>query len=117
MPTAREWKLRLLKLGLSVQTHVTRMVREAARSSDHALAEAVGEEGGDRIYAIDRGVEVTLDVEIVVWPDECFPLLLTAEGMGHDGRHRFGDPDQPLRWRMLTDQRQGTDRGGRGERR
>ena len=108
MPTAKEWKLRLLKLGLSVQTHVTRLVREAARSSDYALAEAVGEEGGDRIYAIDRGVEVTLDVEIVVWPDECFPLLLTAEGMGSDGRHRFGDPDQPLRWRMLLDPIDGT---------
>ena len=103
-----QWKERLLKLGLAVQTHVTRMVREAARSSDHALAETVGEEGGDRIYAIDRDVEVTLDVEIVTWPDECFPLLLTAEGLGRDGRHRFGDPDEPLRWRMLLDPIDGT---------
>lgn len=105
---AELWKERLLQLGLAVQTHVTKMVREAARSTDHALAEAVGEEGGDRIYAIDRGVEVTLDVEIVTWPDACFPLLLTAEGMGSDGRHRFGDPDEPLRWRMLLDPIDGT---------
>ncbi len=108
MLTAREWTFRLLKLGLSVQTHATRLVREAARSPDHTLAEAVAEEGGDRIYAIDRGVEATMDVEIAVWPDECFPLLLTAEGLGPDGRHRFGDPDQPLRWRMLLDPIDGT---------
>ena len=103
-----QWKQRLLKLGLAVQTHVTRMVREAARSSDFALAEAVGEDAGDRIYAIDRDVEVTLDVEIVTWPDECFPLLLTAEGLGRDGRHLFGDSDKPVRWRLLLDPIDGT---------
>lgn len=105
---AEQWKERLLKLGLAVQTHVTRMVRESARSSDHALAEAVGEDAGDRIYAIDRDVEVTLDVEIATWPDDCFPLLLTAEGLGRDGRHLFGDPEKPIRWRMLLDPIDGT---------
>jgi hypothetical protein len=84
------------------------MLREAFLAGTNALAETVAEEGGDRIYAIDRHVEPLLESEISKWPAECFPLLLIAEGLGEDGRKIFGDPDQPLRYRVIVDPIDGT---------
>ena len=91
------WSKRLLALGLAVQTKVTALVQKAFRDGTNTLADAVSEEGGDRIYRIDREVEATIENVISGWPDECLPLLLIAEGMGHDGRHQFGTKgDQPV---------------------
>jgi fructose-1,6-bisphosphatase/inositol monophosphatase family enzyme len=102
------WGERLLTLGLAVQTQVVRLVQKAFRDGTSTLAEAVCEEGGDRIYRIDREVESTIEEAIADWPDECLPLLLIAEGMGSDGRMLFGDPQQAPRWRLIIDPIDGT---------
>ena len=44
------------------------MLREAFLAGTNSLSEAVTEEGGDRIYAIDRHVEPLLESEIADWP-------------------------------------------------
>lgn len=106
--TATAWAERLAGLGLVVQCRVASMLREAFLAGTNSLSETVAEEGGDRIYAIDRHVEPLLESEIANWPDECFPLLLIAEGLGADGRKRIGDPDQPLRYRVIVDPIDGT---------
>jgi fructose-1,6-bisphosphatase/inositol monophosphatase family enzyme len=103
-----QWSRRLARLGLVVQCRVASMLREAFLAGTNSLSEAVTEEGGDRIYAIDRHVEPLLESEIADWPVEYFPLLLIAEGLGEDGRKRFGDPDQPLRYRVIVDPIDGT---------
>lgn len=102
------WGERLLTLGLAVQTKVTRLVQKAFQDGTSTLADAVSEEGGDRIYRIDREVEATIDEVIAEWPDECLPLLLIAEGMGHDGRQEFGTAGEKSRWRLIIDPIDGT---------
>ena len=102
------WAERLRHLGLAVQTRVTSLLREAFRSGDGALAEVAGEHGGDRIYGIDREVEVTIECVISTWPEECLPLRLIAEGMGHNGHVHFGPSDQTPRWRVMIDPIDGT---------
>ncbi len=102
------WGERLLTLGLAVQSKVTHLVQKAFRDGTSTLADAVSEEGGDRIYRIDREVEATIEDAIAGWPDECMPLLLIAEGMGHDGRHTFGTPGEKTRWRLIIDPIDGT---------
>lgn len=102
------WAERLLNLGLAVQTQVVRLVQKAFRDGTNTLAEAVSEEGGDRIYRIDREVEATIEEAITDWPDECLPLLLIAEGMGNDGRQQFGSTSQKRRWRLIIDPIDGT---------
>jgi hypothetical protein len=102
------WSKRLLALGLAVQTKVTALVQKAFRDGTNTLADAVSEEGGDRIYRIDREVEATIENVISGWPDECLPLLLIAEGMGHDGRHQFGTKGDQPGWRLIIDPIDGT---------
>jgi hypothetical protein len=105
---ANDWPNRLLELGLAVQTQVTRLGRSAFRDGSHSLADAVAEEGGDRIYRIDREVEATIEQVIRSWPESYLPLLLIAEGMGDDGRMVVGDADQQCRWRVIIDPIDGT---------
>lgn len=107
-PENEAWAERLLTLGLAVQTQVVRLVQKAFRDGTSTLADAVTEEGGDRIYRIDREVEATIEDAINEWPDECLPLLLIAEGMGSDGRQQFGATSQKPRWRLLIDPIDGT---------
>ena len=102
------WPDRLLKLGLAVQTQVASLVRSAFTAGANTLADAVAEEGGDRIYRIDREVESTIEQSISSWPNECLPLLLIAEGMGSDGRQLFGSSSQQPRWRLIIDPIDGT---------
>ena len=102
------WSERLLALGLAVQTKVTALVQKAFQDGTNTLADAVSEEGGDRIYRIDREVEATIEDAIAAWPDECLPLLLIAEGMGHDGRQEFGTAGEKSRWRLIIDPIDGT---------
>jgi hypothetical protein len=102
------WGERLLALGLAVQTRVTRLVQKAFRDGTSTLADAVSEEGGDRIYRIDREVEATIEDVIGEWPSDCLPLLLIAEGMGHDGRQKFGTQGEKPRWRLIIDPIDGT---------
>ena len=105
---SQAWSERLLTLGLAVQTQVSGLVRSAFREGTTTLADVVAEEGGDRIYRIDREVESTIEHSILSWPDECLPLLLIAEGMGSDGRMLFGDSEQQSRWRLIVDPIDGT---------
>lgn len=107
-PENEAWAERLLTLGLAVQTQVVGLVHKAFRDGTSTLADAVAEEGGDRIYRIDREVEATIEKAINEWPDECLPLLLIAEGMGSDGRQQFGPTNQKPRWRLLIDPIDGT---------
>ena len=102
------WSARLLALGLAVQTKVTALVQKAFRDGTNALADAVSEEGGDRIYRIDREVESTIEEVISGWTEGCLPLLLIAEGMGRDGRHAFGTSGETPRWRLIIDPIDGT---------
>lgn len=102
------WARRLADLGLAVQCRVASMLQDAFRAGSHSLAETVAEEGGDRIYAIDREVEPILEAQIATWPAECFPLLLIAEGLGEDGRRVFGDATQRIRFQVIVDPIDGT---------
>lgn len=102
------WVERLTSLGLQVQCRIVSLLQEAFREGAHSLAATVAEEGGDRIYAIDREVEPILEAGIAEWPEECFPLLLIAEGLGENGRRIFGNPDEPLRFRVIIDPIDGT---------
>ena len=102
------WAKRLANLGLAVQCRIASMLQDTFRAGSHSLAEAVAEEGGDRIYAIDREVEPILEAEIAKWPAECFPLLLIAEGLGEDGRRVFGGATKPIRFHVIVDPIDGT---------
>ena len=99
-----QWARRLESLGFLIQRHVAMMLT----SGETGLSVAVAEEGGDTIYEIDRRVEPLVEQEILAWPTECLPLLLIAEGMGHDGRRRFGDPSRPIKFRVIIDPIDGT---------
>ncbi|MDA0808804.1 MAG: hypothetical protein O2945_10110 [Planctomycetota bacterium] len=105
---SNDWATRLLELGLAVQTRTVNLVRSAFATGANTLADAVAEEGGDRIYRIDREVETTIEQTISSWPESCLPVLLIAEGMGSDGRILFGDPERQPRWRLIVDPIDGT---------
>src|ERR1041385_350424 len=68
----------------------------------------IGFGGGDTIYEIDQKVESVIISSIDKWPDELKPLLLIAEGMGHEGRQLFGNADRSVRYRLLLDPIDGT---------
>lgn len=99
-----KWAERLEALGFLIQQQVHQLVR----SDDTNLRMPVTEEGGDTIYAIDRCVEPLIERQIATWSDECHPLLLVCEGMGSEGRKRFGRPEQQTRYRVLMDPIDGT---------
>lgn len=101
---AEAWATRLKTLGFAVQQVVFHLVTEMV--SD--LSEEVAEVCGETIYRIDQEVETVIEQEIQKWPDSCFPLLLIAEGMGHDGIQRLGESSQPLRYRLILDPIDGT---------
>ena len=98
------WVSRLCAMGHAIREHL----HEALRLGSAELARPVAEEGGDTIFGIDRRVEPIVERAIDSWEDECKPLLLIAEGMGQDGRRRFGDPALPLRFRLIIDPIDGT---------
>jgi hypothetical protein len=93
----------LADVGFAVRAHL----RES-RQDPTELARAVGHEGGDTIFAIDRAVEPIVVAAISSWPDGLLPLELVAEGMGADGRRRIGPNDRPPRWHLLIDPIDGT---------
>ena len=98
------WADRLLALGFAIQRHIHGI---AIYGSD-GLALPVAHEGGDTIFAIDRLVEPIIETELKLWPDECKPLILIAEGMGEDGRRLFGCPEEGARYRVIVDPIDGT---------
>lgn len=94
----------MLQLGSAIQSHL----RPLVTAEETGAVEPVAEQAGDTIYPLDRHVERVLEDVIRSWPDSCQPLLLIAEGIGEDGRVRFGAPEQPLRYRLLVDPIDGT---------
>lgn len=105
---ANDWPRRLLTLGLDVQTQIARMVRTEFRNATSLLTEALVEESGDRIYAIDREVETTIRSTVESWVDECGEILLIAEGMGTNGRTFCGDHGKEPVWDVIIDPIDGT---------
>jgi fructose-1,6-bisphosphatase/inositol monophosphatase family enzyme len=99
MTDPQEWIQRLLNLGFSIQRHLHAILIEG----DDDLALPVAFEGGDTIFEIDRHVEPIIEREIDAWPSECKPLVLIAEGMGENGRLRFGPLDQSALFRVIVD--------------
>lgn len=97
-----DWRARLLELGTAVRDAIN-----AARVGGAEMARPVAEEGGDTIFAIDRHVEPIIERCVDAWPDHLKPLTLIAEGMGHDGRRRFGG-EGSARWSVLVDPIDGT---------
>ena len=92
----------LAELGEAVQRHLVQ-TRDIQTDS-----QAVGFEGGDTIFAIDRKVEPIIAGLMEAWPESLKPIVLIAEGFGRDGRHLFGDPDHSPRYRLLIDPIDGT---------
>lgn len=73
------------------------------------MTHAVGREGGDTIFAIDRHVEPVIERAIEGWPSACKPLVLIAEGMGDDGVKRWGDPSEgEPKFKVIVDPIDGT---------
>jgi hypothetical protein len=97
------WAQRLEALGLAVRAHL-----QAAGAGGGEPGRPVAHEGGDTIYEIDRRVEPVIVRHMETWPDECRPLLLICEGLGSTGRRRFGNADEPLRYRLIIDPIDGT---------
>ena len=93
----------LLKIGLAVRAHLL-----ATRRAPEEMARAVGFEGGDVVFAIDRAVEPVIVEALAAWPDELLPVALTAEGMGPDGRRIIGPAGRPIRWHVMIDPIDGT---------
>lgn len=100
----QSWVDRLLKLGWAVR----KRLRESTHLGIERLSQAVAQESGDTVFAIDRHVESTIEAEIDSWPDATKPLLLIAEGMGTNGRKPFGPQSPPLRFRLIVDPIDGT---------
>ncbi|MBL8820276.1 MAG: hypothetical protein JNL58_29905 [Planctomyces sp.] len=101
---ALAWVQRLESLGFAIQEYVSQLLTDGTPG----LHLAVAEQGGDTVYAIDRYVEPIVEKHIELWGHECRPLLLIAEGMGVDGRRRFGSERDELRYRVIIDPIDGT---------
>ncbi len=106
-PDATVWAERLLLLGLRVQSRLVGLLHDP-NISHASLSQPVREAAGDRIYALDDAVESLIVEDIAAWSADCLPLLLVAEGIGAEGLTRFGDLNQPLKFRVLIDPIDGT---------
>lgn len=97
------WIARLSDLG-----HAIRGRLRSAMLSDLDPSLPICEEECDTIYAIDRHVEPVIEASIDAWPDECKPLLLTAEGIGDGGVTRFGADHGDVKYHVILDPIDGT---------
>ncbi len=79
------------------------------RQALEQLAEAVAEEGGDTIFAIDRVSELTL-LEQFAELAERWPMVLIAEGLGESGQVVLpaGTPEAAAALRVIVDPIDGT---------
>ena len=98
---AHELAERLANLGRAVRSHVASGLDPATASR------AVGVQGGDTIFAIDKRVEPLIAAHFDSWPEIDKPFLLVEEGLGTDGHRQFGAA-RPCRWRLLIDPIDGT---------
>ncbi|HSY38132.1 MAG TPA: inositol monophosphatase, partial [Polyangia bacterium] len=62
-----------------------RVVASCETRPGDELAAVVGDDAGDTLFAIDRVSEEVLLAEFETLAEE-WPMLLVAEGLGHDGR-------------------------------
>lgn len=93
----------LRRLGLAIRAHLM-----SARRDPTELSRVVGFEGGDTVFALDRQVEPIIMHEIEAWPSALLPVMVVAEGLGPEGRRRFGPPTGDVRWHLLIDPIDGT---------
>lgn len=102
MKSAERLASHLLVLGLKIREHIIR-----GRDVDldrHAVAETAG----DTIFAIDRRVEPLILDAMAALPADLLPILVVCEGLGEDGRRRFGPAIGPILYRILIDPIDGT---------
>jgi hypothetical protein len=92
----------LTSLGLIIRERIM-VGRDTAADS-----RAMGVAAGDTIFAIDRKVEPLILSAMVKLPADLLPVLVVCEGLGKDGRQRFGPADQPLKFQVLIDPIDGT---------
>lgn len=104
--SAEDWRDLLVDLGQTVQHHLHK--KQTLNAWARRGAEPVAEEGGDRIYRIDRNVDPVIEAEVNNWPDAVKPFIVVAEGFGDDGVLRVGPEDEPLKYRVLIDPIDGT---------
>jgi len=71
-----------------------RVVASCEARPGHELAEVVGDDAGDTLFAIDRVSEEVLIAEFEALARD-WPLLLVAEGLGHDGRRVLARDTRP----------------------
>ena len=98
------WADRLVSLGVAIQGRL----HLALANGTKGLAVPVAQEGGDTIFAIDRCVEPIIESHLQQWPAECKPGVLIAEGMGENGKRRFGREQETARFRVMVDPIDGT---------
>lgn len=92
----------LTALGLTIRDRIM-VGRDTATDS-----EAMGAAAGDTIFAIDRKVEPLILSAMEALPESLLPVLVVCEGLGRDGRHRFGPADLSLKFQILIDPIDGT---------
>jgi hypothetical protein len=95
---------RLRGLHRDLQSHLWTRMGERARAGtdDHTLAAAVGHEGGDTIFALDRVADEVLIPACAAWADAWgLPFVLVAEGQ-RDGRAMFPDGADPASARFVV---------------
>jgi hypothetical protein len=87
----------------------SRLYRETASSSTHALSEAAAARGGDTIFAIDLHAEEEMESFFAAWGKE-LPLLLIAEGFPDDGGKTYpvGTPRAEVAFTCIVDPIDGT---------
>ena len=99
-----EFVARLRALGGAIQAHLWTRLGERARSGadDHALSAAVGYEGGDTVFALDRVADEVLVPACVAWASEWgMPFALVAEGRP-EGRAIFPRGADPAAARFVV---------------
>ncbi|MCC7146708.1 MAG: hypothetical protein IT443_09700 [Phycisphaeraceae bacterium] len=95
------WADRLAAVGEAVRARII-----SARQRGESMAQAVAQEGGDTIFAIDRHVEPVIEEAISRWPADCLPVDVVAEGFGENGLRKIGQGQ--ARYRVIIDPIDGT---------
>lgn len=102
MTNTEQLAAHLTDLGLSIRDRI--MVGRNTATDTKALGVAAG----DTIFAIDRKIEALIFSAMGKLPIDLLPVLVVCEGLGKDGRQRFGPADQPLKFQVLIDPIDGT---------
>lgn len=102
MSPAAQLAAHLTSLGLGIRDRIM-VGRDTVADS-----QATGVAAGDTIFAIDRKVEPLILDAMASLPADLLPMLVVCEGLGEDGRQRFGPPEEALKFQILIDPIDGT---------